>query len=64
MYNLGVCNNAESMMFSITDFFSNWIKPHFLADLVTLTEEILNRKNHILYNVNKSTKCLWVSLEV
>ena len=57
MYNLGVCNNAENM-FSIKVSSVTGSKPQFLADLVTFTEEILNRKNHILCNVNKSTKCL------
>ena len=45
-YHLKV-DTAQEMRFSIKDFFSKCDqKPKFPADLVTFTEEILNRKLH------------------
>ena len=39
----------KKMKFSIKDFFSKCDQLQFLADVVTLTEEILKRKLHFLF---------------
>ena len=46
------------MTFSIKDFFSKWPNTQFPADLVTLTEEILNGKLHFLCSVSSSSQYL------
>ena len=41
-------STAQKLKFFIKDFFSKCDQIRSTADLVTLTEEILNEKNHFL----------------
>ena len=50
---LAALYTAQKMKFSIKDFFSKCVNvTKSAADLVTFTEEILNRKLHFLCSVN------------